>query len=130
MPELIIQRAKSAGQKAFEKTDPKLKRQYYSSLSAKNKNQYNSIGSNKRINSRELSKKSTVNNNTSALYKNIHHNASTNTEILKSIESFKNNLFNDKRYSIPVDQVNTKYIHFKPDNTSQKTIKTNLQLYN
>ena len=52
---------------------------------------------------------------------NIHHNASTNTEIMNSIESLKNNLFNDKRYSFPVENKISKSMT-RADNTSQKTI--------
>ena len=50
-PDLKIQRAKSAGHKTFEKTEPKLKRQYYSSLSGNKRKQFNSIGSNNKMNS-------------------------------------------------------------------------------
>jgi len=97
---------------------PKLKRQYYSSLSGNKRKQFNSIGSNNKMNkSKDLSKNNSFIKSNNSLRKkqfliqkinnpiNMYnnHNASTNTEIMNSIESLKNNLFNDKRYSIPVE---------------------------
>ena len=40
---------------------------------------------------------------------------------MNSIESLKNNLFNDKRYSFPVENKISKSMT-RADNTSQKTI--------
>ena len=143
-PDLKIQRAKSAGQKTFEKTEPKLKRQYNSSLSGINRKQFNSIGSNNKMNkSRDLSKNNSQIKSNNSLGKkqfliqkinnpcnlNKNHNASTNTEIMNSIESLKNNLFNDKRYSFPVEIKNSKSMT-RADNTSQKTINAIQQFNN